>query len=99
MKRVKHPKWDKQEQNKTILFNQDGPRPDPPLETSLKAGQRAMGTIDDVEVAVKVVNPLNPTTAEAVIIRIKNEVETVSGLVLGDLVFIERSDMKWLEVS
>jgi hypothetical protein len=92
MKLRKYPKWDKQKkESQQILFN-----PNTPINETLKIGQKAVGTIRNVEIAVLLTKLINDADAEGKIIRIgpiNADEETLGDLRIGDIVFITRSDM------
>jgi len=99
MKKVKRPRWDKQEQDKRILFDPDSLRRKDTLEQTPEVGMHAWGSVRGVQIAIQLVDILPSTAAEGVITRIENKAETVDGLVIGDHVFIKRSDMNRLDIN
>jgi hypothetical protein len=102
MKTVKRPKWDRQEGAPVILANPDGPNINPSFSEPLCSGQRAIGTIGGVEIAVLLTDILTTTSAQGEIISIldgQNDRNYLDDLSMGDTVLIRRADMYSLEID
>ena len=102
MKTVKQPKWDRQEGAPIIMDSPDGPNRNPSLAEPLRVGQRAIGTIGGVEIAVLLTDILTTTSAQAEIISIldgQNDRDVLDDLSIGDTVLIKRADMYSLDID
>jgi len=94
MKTVKHPNWDKVErEEQQLLFTPGTPGEKVPLD-HLEVGMMAEASVKGAVIKMRLSKILPPSSAEAKILRINNNDETIDSLSIGDTVFIEIRDMK-----
>lgn len=102
MKTVKHPKWDKQNPDKRIMFDPDGSSNKTSLNEPFKVNQRIISSINGNEITMQITNLLNDNKFEAKIIRIidgSDDVEEMNDLLLDDFVLIKEDEIKRRDIE
>ena len=97
MNTVKHPNWDKVEKQQ-LLFTPGTPEDKLPLD-HLEVGMMVEASVKSAVIKIRLSKILPPSSAEAEILRIGNNDETIDSLSIGDTVFIKLRDMKCRDVG